>query len=237
MVTIDIRQLVKKYGVQTALGIENLQIEPGTLTGIVGNNGAGKTTLLRLILDLIKPTKGEVCIEGQNVSGSEHWKSYTAGYLDEGFLIEFLNPDEYFRFVGKLHNMDADTVRKNLNPFIRFMGDELLDTKKYIRQLSTGNKQKVGIMAAMMVNPGLLVLDEPFNYLDPSSQIVIKRMLDSLGKARKTTMLVSSHNLNHLTDICGRVILLERGKIIKDLSPLRDDMGEVERYFALQAEG
>ena len=235
MLAIDIENLTKKYGAQTALDIDHLHIDPGTLTGIVGNNGAGKTTLFRLLLDLISPSKGEARLGGQNVMGGEHWKQLTGSYLDEGFLIDFMNPGEYFRFIGKLHGMGEGSIAEYLEPFSRFMGEELLDTKKYIRQLSTGNKQKVGIIAAMFINPELLILDEPFNYLDPSSQILIKRMLDALSKARKTTILISSHNLNHLIDICDRVILLEKGKIIKDLSPSRDDIGEVERYFSLQA--
>ena len=236
MTAIRIEQLIKKYGQQTALHIDHLEIEPGTLTGIVGNNGAGKTTLFRLMLDLIEPTAGKAIIAEQAVAGSDHWKPFTGSYLDEGFLIDFLTPEEYFYFVGKLHGMDPAAVDERLKEFNRFISDEVLGQKKYIRQLSTGNKQKVGIVAAMMVRPGLLILDEPFNYLDPSSQIMVKRMLKAENEARGTTMLVSSHNLNHLTNICSRVILLEKGKIIKDLTPPQDDLGEVEQYFSLQAE-
>ncbi len=236
MTAIRIEQLIKKYGQQTALHIDHLEIEAGTLTGIVGNNGAGKTTLFRLMLDLIEPTEGQAMIEEQAVAGSDHWKPFTGSYLDEGFLIDFLTPEEYFYFVGKLHGMDPIAVDEKLKVFSRFISDEVVGQKKYIRQLSTGNKQKVGIVAAMMVQPRLLILDEPFNYLDPSSQIMVKRMLKADNEARGTTMLVSSHNLNHLTDICSRVILLEKGKIIKDLTPPQDDLEEVEQYFSIQAE-
>ncbi|MFP4064620.1 MAG: ABC transporter ATP-binding protein [Bacteroidales bacterium] len=236
MTAIRIEQLIKKYRQQTALNIDHLEIETGTLTGIVGNNGAGKTTLFRLILDLVEPTGGQALIEEKPVAGNDHWKSFTGSYLDEGFLIDFLTPEEYFYFVGKLHGMDPGAVDEKLKVFTRFISDEVIGQKKYIRQLSTGNKQKVGIVAAMLVQPRLLILDEPFNYLDPSSQIMVKRLLKADNESRETTMLVSSHNLNHLTDICSRVILLEKGRIIKDLTPPQDDLREVEQYFSVQAE-
>ncbi len=236
MTAIRIEQLSKKYGQQTALHIDHLEIETGTLTGIVGNNGAGKTTMFRLMLDLIKPTGGKALIEEKPVVGNDYWKAFTGSYLDEGFLIDFLTPEEYFYFVGKLHGMNHSEVDEKLKGFTRFISDEVIGQKKYIRQLSTGNKQKVGIVAAIMVQPRLLILDEPFNYLDPSSQIMVKRLLKADNEARGTTMLVSSHNLDHLIDICNRVILLEKGKVIKDLTPPQDNLEEVRQYFSSQAD-
>lgn len=232
---IHIDNIRKEYGKQFALTIEDIRIPEGTLTGIVGNNGAGKTTLLRLMLDLTEATRGNITIDSQPVAGNEHWKAFTGSYLDEGFLIDFLTPEEYIYFTGKLYGLQPEAIDERLKRFTRFMGDEILGQKKYIRNLSAGNKQKVGIVAAMVVEPRLLILDEPFNYLDPSSQILIKRLLQEEHEVRKTAMLISSHNLNHLTGICQRVILLEKGRIIKDLSPPHDDLDEVERYFALQA--
>ncbi len=236
MTTIHIEQLEKKYGEQFTLDINELSIDPGSLTGIVGNNGAGKTTLFRLILDLIQPTGGKVLIDQQPVAGSDHWKLLTGSYLDEGFLIDFLTPEEYFCFTGRLFGLDAGAVEDQLSQYAQFMGGEVLGQKKYIRNLSSGNKQKVGILAALIVQPHLLILDEPFNYLDPSSQILMKRILKEINEARKTTILISSHNLSHLTEICTRVLLLEKGQIIKDLSPPGDDLRDVEHYFSMQAE-
>jgi ABC-2 type transport system ATP-binding protein len=233
---IKISQLQKTYGQQTVLNIDQLQIGKGELLGIVGNNGAGKTTLFRLVLDLIQASEGQVHVNGLNVSGSEHWKTHTGSYLDEGFLIDFLTPEEYFYFVASLAGISKAATDEKLRAFSRFMNDEILEQKKLIRQFSTGNKQKVGIIAAMLVQPELLILDEPFNFLDPTSQILIKRMLKEENEARGTTMLISSHNLNHITEICSRIILLEKGKIIKDLTPSEDDLQEIEKYFSVSAD-
>ncbi len=236
MTKIHIESLQKQYGQQIALDIDQLNIEQGQLVGIVGNNGAGKTTLFRLLLDLIEPTKGSVLINEKPVAGNNHWKPHTGSYLDEGFLIDFLKPEEFFHFTGDLYGMTPKAIDERLELFSRFMSDEILGQKKYIRQFSTGNKQKVGIIAAMLVQPELLILDEPFNFLDPTSQILIKRMLKQENEARHTTMLISSHNLNHITEICTRIILLEKGKIIKDLTPESGDMKEIEQYFSVNAE-
>ncbi len=235
MVSIHITGLKKNYGEQTALHIDSLQIAPGSLTGIVGNNGAGKTTMFRLLLDLIRPEQGLAEIEGKAVKGSDHWKTFTGSYLDEGFLIGFLSPVEYFHFAARLHGISEKETEERLEAYAGFLGDEAGGSSKTIRQLSSGNKQKVGIVAALMIRPALLVLDEPFNYLDPSSQIMIRQMLQQINHNKGTTMLVSSHNLNYLTDICDRIVLLEKGKIVKDLTPPGDDLGEVEAYFRLQA--
>lgn len=233
---ININQLQKIYEQQSVLDIDRLEIEKGELLGIVGNNGAGKTTLLRLVLDLIQASRGEVLLNGQNVSGSGHWKTLTGSYLDEGFLIDFMTPEEYFYFVAKLAGMSKEAADKKLRVFSRFMNDEILGQKKFIRQFSTGNKQKVGIIAAMLTQPELLILDEPFNFLDPTSQILINRILKEENEARGTTMLISSHNLSHITGICTRIILLEKGKILKDLTPSNSDLQEIEKYFSVGAE-
>ena len=231
------QQLEKQYSGQTALNIPSLKIEQGELVGIVGNNGAGKTTLLRLTLDLIEATEGYVQIGDEKVNDSTHWKRHTGSFLDEGFLIGFLTPREYFHFNGEVYGLSPQQVDENLEQYRRFLGEEIMDTDKYIRQLSTGNKQKVGIAAAMLPKPSLLLLDEPFNFLDPSSQLIIRNLIKEENERRGTTMLISSHNINHLSGICQRVILLEKGLIIKDIRPdANGGLDEVERYFASQAE-
>lgn len=236
MADVRISHLLKQYGEAFALDIDSLSIDPGTITGLVGNNGAGKTTLLRLILDLTEADRGSVELNGVPVAQSSSWKTATGSYLDEGFLIDFLTSKEYLHFTGRLYGLDAEAVNGQMGYFARLLGEEILGEKKYIRDLSAGNKQKVGIVAAMMVRPRLLILDEPFNYLDPSSQILMRRMLQEDNAARNTTMLISSHNLNHLAEICHRVLLLEKGQLISDLSLPNDTFEEVERYFSLQAE-
>ena len=233
---IQIRQLKKQYSGHTVLDIPELDIAGGELLGIVGNNGAGKTTMLRLGLDLIEANEGHISIGDEKVNEGTRWKRHTGSFLDEGFLIGFLTPEEYFHFNGEVYGLSKDQVDEGLEVYKKFLGEDILGTDKYIRQLSTGNKQKVGIVAAMVVNPSVLMLDEPFNFLDPSSQIIIRNLVRDMNKSRGTTMLISSHNINHLADICSRVILLEKGLIIKDVRP--DDnvrLEEVEAYFASQA--
>lgn len=231
---IKIENLQKAYGTQMALDIPAIVINPGEMTGIVGNNGAGKTTLLRLTLNLIKATSGSVLISSQDVSKSTAWKMHTASYLDEGFLIDFLTPEEYFYFTGKAYGLTPQEVDENLSILNKFLGVEIVGTRKYIRELSAGNRQKVGIAAALHANSKLLVLDEPFNFLDPTSQILLRNILKAKNTQSNTTMLLSSHNINHLTEICSRIILLENGKIIKDISAAEGDLSEVGSYFLQQ---
>jgi len=229
--TIEIKDLKKVFGYKTAVDIPELNVESGSLIGLVGNNGAGKTTLFRLMLDLLKAETGYVLNEGEDVSKNEDWKSYTGSFLDSRFLIDFLTPEEFLYFVGETYNMSKEVVDEQLIPFSRFMNSEILGQKKYIRNFSSGNKQKIGIIAAMMISPKILILDEPFNFLDPSSQIEIRNLIAAMNKERQTTIFISSHNLNYTTDICGRVILLEKGLIVKDLKNSAEAVEELNSYF------
>lgn len=223
---ISINNLKKVYDNKTVLNVESFKINDGDLLGLVGNNGAGKTTLFRLIVDLIKADDGNVTLSYINKEGafttvnpadSEDWKSHTGAYIDEGFLIDFLTPEEYFQFVANVSDISADDVKQHLDKFEAFMGGEILGQKKLIRNLSAGNKHKVGIMAALMASPQLVILDEPFNFLDPSSQNILKHLLTEYNKETGATILLSSHNLAHTVDICTRIALLEHGVIINDL--------------------
>lgn len=232
---VTINHIQKNFGAKKAVDIEHYQINPGDMLGLVGNNGAGKTTLFRLLLDLLKADQGTILIGDTDVSKSEEWKNFTGAYIDEGFLIDYLTPEEYFYFVGKMYGLDKATVDERLSSFERFMNGEVLGQKKYIRNLSAGNKQKVGIISAMIHRPGLLILDEPFNFLDPSSQSVIKSLLKSYNQETGATILVSSHNLNHTTDICPRIALLENGVIIRDIRNENNSAEkELEDYFNVE---
>jgi ABC-2 type transport system ATP-binding protein len=228
---ISIEKLLKKYGSTIAVDIESLNISRGEIFGLVGNNGAGKTTLLRLMLDLLKPEKGKILSSGIPVYQSEHWKKYTGSFIDNNFLIDFLKPEEYFDFIGFLYGVDPVDLNKRLVGFEVFMNGEILGNNKYIRSLSSGNKQKVGIIGALISKPDVLILDEPFNFLDPSSQISLKQILRKYHEENTKTIILSSHNLNHISDLCTRIVLLERGKILKDLSNSEEAMDEIESYF------
>jgi ABC-2 type transport system ATP-binding protein len=184
-----------------------------------------------MILDLIRPTSGQIFSKGVDVSQDDHWKTYTGSYLDEGFLIDYLTPEEYFEFIGGLNELTRQEVYLRLQPFIEMFNGEVLNKRKYIRDLSKGNKNKVGIAAAMMIRPQILVLDEPFANLDPTTQIRLKKILRE-SKAKDVTMLISSHDLNHITEVCDRIILLEKGVVIKDFTKNEDSLKELETYFS-----
>lgn len=228
---IEISKLNKTYAGRTVVDVQHLVINTGETIGVVGNNGAGKTTLFRMLLDLIRPDAGEISSKGVNVAESDEWKNYTASYLDEGFLIDYLTPEEYFIFVGSLHQMSVADVEEHLRSYKEFFNGEILDSGKYIRDFSKGNQNKIGIVSALMQKPELLILDEPFANLDPTTQIRLKAHIKRLKSAQLTT-LISSHDLNHVTDVCDRIILFEKGKVIKDLYTNENTLAELEAYFA-----
>ena len=230
MIIID--KLKKNFGEKIAVDIEHYEINQGDMLGLVGNNGAGKTTLFRIMLDLLKADDGKVIINDIDVSQSEDWKSITGAFIDNGFLIDYLTPEEYFYFIGKMYGLKKEEVDERLIPFERFMSGEVIGHKKLIRNYSAGNKQKIGIISAMLHYPQLLILDEPFNFLDPSSQSIIKHLLKKYNEEHQATVIISSHNLNHTVDVCPRIALLEHGVIIRDI--INEDNSaekELEDYF------
>ena len=241
MITID--NLKKKFGETIATDIASFTVNDGDVLGLVGNNGAGKSTLFRIMLDLLKADAGSVHYtfpslgEGSGVGSinpaeSEEWKSHIGAYIDEGFLIDFLTPEEYFGFLGKISGKTQAEVDERLSNFERFAAGEIFGQKKLIRNLSAGNKQKVGIISALFNRPQTIILDEPFNFLDPSSQNMLKHLLTDYNRETGATILVSSHNLTHTVDISSRIALLEHGVIVRDI----DNQGgaaaqELENYF------
>ena len=234
MIIID--KLKKNFGEKIAVDIEHYEINQGDMLGLVGNNGAGKTTLFRIMLDLLKADDGKVIINDIDVSQSEDWKSITGAFIDDGFLIDYLTPEEYFYFIGKMYGLKKEEVDERLIPFERFMSGEVIGHKKLIRNYSAGNKQKIGIISAMLHYPQLLILDEPFNFLDPSSQSIIKHLLKKYNEEHQATVIISSHNLNHTVDVCPRIALLEH-VIIRDI--INEDNSaekELEDYFNVEEE-
>lgn len=229
---IQVKDLKKVYSGVIVVNIPNLEIKQGESIGLVGNNGAGKTTLFRMILDLIRPESGQVLSKGEPVAGGESWKNYTASYLDEGFLIDYLTPEEYFYFIGGLHQQARAQVDDILTGYTDFFNGEILKRGKYIRDLSKGNQTKVGIVSCLLQNPEILMLDEPFANIDPTTQFRLKNMIKEANQKGVTT-LVSSHDLNHVTDVCDRILLMEKGRIIKDIATSSSTLSELEEYFAI----
>ena len=210
---ITINHLKKAFGNTVACDIPELTINDGDILGLVGNNGAGKTTLFRMLLDLLKPDEGEVALDGINPAQSEEWKATTGAYIDEGFLIDFLTPEEYFAFIGKITNMTQEQVDERLKAFERLAGGEIFGQKKLIRNLSAGNKQKVGIISALFNHPKLVILDEPSAGLSPKS---VEEMYEVLQKARETmdvTIVLIEQNVARANAFCDRCLLIKQGVI------------------------
>ena len=228
---IRIEQLTKQYGDTMVLNIPEMEIPKGQVFGLVGNNGAGKTTLFSLLLDLIQATEGTVTIDQVDVSASEDWKTNTAAFLDDSFLIGYLTPEEYFYFIGELRKVSKEEVDELLAGYTDFFNDEILNKKKYIRDLSKGNQKKVGVVATFIGAADLLILDEPFANLDPTTQIRLKELLNEKGKDINTTILISSHDIQHVTEVCERIAVLEKGEIVKDLQTTAKTLKELEAFF------
>lgn len=230
---IKTTELSKKYGEATVLNIASLEIPKGQAFGLVGNNGAGKTTYFNLLLDLIKPTTGNIINNEIQVNKSEDWKPFTAAFIDESFLIGYLTAEEYFYFIGELRGMNKNEIDSFLVQFKEVFNDEILGKKKYLRDLSKGNQKKAGIVAALIGNPEVIILDEPFANLDPTTQIRLKKLLKDLTVKSNATVLISSHDLGHITEVCERIVVLEKGEIVKDLKTSEETLKELELHFSV----
>lgn len=232
MLSIAIEQLTKSFKSAKVLDIPQLNINAGEVFGLVGNNGAGKTTLFKLMLDLIAPTTGSVSLGTIKVNENGTWKEITGAYLDQSFLLDFLKPEEYFYFIGDSYGISKKEVMLRLERFTAFFNGEILGQKrKFIRDLSTGNKQKIGIAGVFLITPKIIILDEPFNALDPTSQMALKNLIIDYHRTHEAITLVSSHDLNHITELCSRIALMEKGTIVKDTSVNENTLYELQQYF------
>ncbi len=229
---ITATNLTKVYNGITVLNIEHLDIPAGQSLGLVGNNGAGKTTFFSMLLDLIQPTTGNIFNHEITVSQSEQWKEFTSSFIDESFLIGYLTPEEYFYFIGDLRGQNKADVDSLLLTFEDFFHDEILGKRKYLRDLSKGNQKKVGIVAALIGDPKVVVLDEPFANLDPTTQIRLKKIIKDLTTKKETTFLISSHDLIHITEVCERIVVLDKGDVVKDILTSPATLDELETYFS-----
>ena len=231
---IQVNNLSKTYtnGVRV-LNITNLEIPKGQSFGLVGNNGAGKTTFFSLLLDLIQPSSGHIINNKVQVNTSEAWKPFTAAFIDESFLIGYLTAEEYFYFIGDLRGQNKADVDALLKKHEEFFNGEILNSRKYLRDLSKGNMKKVGIIATLIGNPEVVILDEPFANLDPTTVNRLKKIIKELSEDPKVTVLVSSHDLVHTVEVCNRIVALNKGEIVKDIQTSPETLKELESFFAV----
>jgi ABC-2 type transport system ATP-binding protein len=229
---IQVKNLTKTYNGTTVLNITNLDIPKGQSFGLVGNNGAGKTTFFSLLLDLIQPSTGMITSNSIQINNSEKWKPFTSAFIDESFLIGYLTPEEYFYFIGELRGWNKADVDSFLVKYEDFFNGEILKNKKYLRDLSKGNSKKVGIVAALIGEPEVIILDEPFANLDPTTQIRLKKIIKELAEDPSVTILVSSHDLQHTVEVSNRIVALQKGEVVLDLVPSSETLKELESFFA-----
>ena len=186
----------------------------------------------RPLLDLIEPTTGGIINHNIEVNTSEGWKNFTGAFLDESFLIGYLTAEEYFYFIGELRGQNKADVDALLKKHEEYFNNEILNTKKYLRDLSKGNMKKVGIIATLIGNPEVVILDEPFANLDPTTVNRLKKIVKELAENPDVTVLISSHDLLHVTDVCERIVVLEKGQVVKDLKTSAATLKELEAHFA-----
>lgn len=210
--SIEVSGLVKYYGAQKAVDQLNFSVNKGEIVGFLGPNGAGKTTTMKMITGFLPPDKGSVQICGMNMLQYPIECKRKIGYLPEANpLYTDLYLKEYLAFVAGVHG--ADRGPWTVNDIIQKVGLQAEQHKK-IGQLSKGYKQRVGLAAAILHNPEVLVLDEPTSGLDPNQIIEIRNLIKELGKDK--TVLFSSHILQEVAAICSRVIIIHKGKIVAD---------------------
>ncbi len=229
---LSLQNIQKRYADSFRLNIPYLNITKGEIVGLVGNNGAGKSTILKLILDLIPCDEGDIRIQGYPSTNDEKWKSLVGAYLDHSFLIDFLTPEEYFEFIVSLKKGLSTNYTTTLDLFAAFFNNEILNKSKYIRDYSTGNQAKIGITSTFLTIPPLIILDEPFANLDPSARHSLARIIRHFQQQFHCTFLISSHDLDYLTDICNRCLLIHKGELVKDFPVDNNSNTYLKLHFA-----
>ncbi len=221
--------VIKKFKKSFQLTIEDITVHPGEIVGLIGNNGAGKTTLLKCILDLLKLDYGRIMINGRSHAKDDSWVLTTGAYLDRSYLFDFLTPTEYLERLRKNYRVEKSDFQRAIDQYDLFL--QSMNRSRYIRDLSDGNIQKIGIISSLLHMPELVILDEPFNFLDPTAQFQLVGILKDYCKNHHCTLIVSSHNLDHITKLATRLLLIEDGNIILDESNNDQAISRVNQYF------
>ncbi len=211
---IEIKNVSKKYQGFTAVDDASFSIKKGEVVGFVGLNGAGKSTTINMLLGFQKPSKGDIYLFGEKVTLPNAFKSHhRIGYATGDMsLFDSMTGKAYLTFVAKTHKqtLETDTYKKLVQTF-----EPQLNKK--VKDLSRGNKQKIALIAAFMTNPDVIILDEPSSGLDPLMQQYFLELVQDTAQ-NGTTIFMSSHYLNEVVDVCSRILLIKKGKLVKDVS-------------------
>ncbi|GAB0157642.1 hypothetical protein CHRYSEOSP005_29210 [Chryseobacterium sp. Alg-005] len=226
--SLQVTNLTKKFGEQTALNSINISIDKNEIIGLLGPNGAGKSTLMKSIVGALKIDEGEIIFNGLNVSEHAIESKKKIGFLPENnplYLEMYVK--EYLQFVANIHKIPQSRV----DEVIELVGITPEKSKK-IGQLSKGYKQRVGLAQAIIHQPDLLILDEPTNGLDPNQIIEIRNVVKEIG--REKTVLLSTHIMQEVEALCSRVILIHKGNILQDcpIEEFKGKFGSLEEAFA-----
>jgi len=219
--SLQVNNLTKKFGEQTALNTINISIDKNEIIGLLGPNGAGKSTLMKSIVGALKIDEGEIIFNGKNIAEHEIESKKKIGFLPENnplYLEMYVK--EYLQFVANVHKISASRVEE----VIELVGITPEKSKK-IGQLSKGYKQRIGLAQAILHQPDLLILDEPTNGLDPNQIIEIRNVIKEIGQQK--TVLLSTHIMQEVEALCSRVILIHKGNILQD-GPIEEFKGKFE---------
>lgn len=217
--SLQITNLTKRFGEQTALNDINLNIDKNEIIGLLGPNGAGKSTLMKSIVGALKIDEGQIIFHGKDITKAETESKKNIGFLPENNpLYNEMYVKEYLSFVAEIHKIPKSRVAE----VIELVGISPEKSKK-IGQLSKGYKQRVGLAQAILHQPDLLILDEPTNGLDPNQIIEIRNVIKEIG--REKTVILSTHIMQEVEALCSRVILIHKGNIIQD-SPIEEFKGK-----------
>ncbi|GGP05884.1 hypothetical protein GCM10010992_23810 [Cloacibacterium rupense] len=208
--SLEIINLTKKFGEQTALNNVNIQINKNEIIGLLGPNGAGKSTLMKSVVGALKIEEGQIIYDGKDITEDEISAKKSMGFLPENNpLYQEMYVKEYLQFVANIHQVPHEKV----DEIIDLVGISPEKSKK-ISQLSKGYKQRVGLAQAIIHSPNLLILDEPTNGLDPNQIIEIRNVIKEIGKEK--TVILSTHIMQEVEALCTRVILIHQGKVVQD---------------------
>ena len=226
---ISIQNISKSYHSHQALQDINIEIEKGSIYGLIGHNGAGKTTLIRILTQIIKPDSGTISINGETLSPKHRLE---IGYLpEERGLYKKMKLKEYLQFLGNLRSMEKSLMNERIDFWLNKFDLKEIENKE-INALSKGNQQKVQFIATVFFDPSILILDEPFSGFDPANVELLKREILALHK-KGVTIIFSTHQMEAVEELCKELSMIDRSKIVLSgkLAVIKKAFGSQEIYL------